>query len=108
MDQYQNNTFKVMNQEFVKLDWFDGTNFTRWKGKMMFFFSVLNLANVLDPNSTLIPNVAEDASKEEKESVAQLKKKCDEDTFACRGHILNTLSNKLYDLYISIQLPLEI
>ena len=26
----------IMNQELVKLDRFDGTNFTRWKDKMMF------------------------------------------------------------------------
>ena len=108
MTQDQNTTFKVMNQEFVKLDRFDGTNFNRWKDKMMFLLSVLNLAYVLDPNTTQIPNAAEDASKEEKEKVSQLKKKHDEDTFACRGHILNTLSDRLYDLYMSIQSPLEI
>ena len=83
MTQDHNTTFKVMNQEFVKLNWFDGTNFNRWKDKMMF--------SVLDPNTTSFPNVAKDASKEEKEKIAQLKKKCDKDIFACQGHIVNTL-----------------
>ena len=63
-----------MNQEFVKINRFDGTNFYRWKNKMMFLLSVLSLAHVLDPNTTSIPNAAEDASKEEKERVVKLKK----------------------------------
>ena len=108
MAQDQNTTSKVMNQEFVKLDQFDRTNFNRWKDKIMFLCSVLNLAYVLDPNTTPIPNAAKDAFKEEKKRVTQLRKKHDEDTFACGGHILNILSDKFYDLYMSIQLPLEI
>ncbi|KAK5845900.1 hypothetical protein PVK06_002143 [Gossypium arboreum] len=42
--------FKVMNKEFVKLDQFDGSNFNRWKDKMLFLFIVLNVVYVLDPN----------------------------------------------------------
>lgn len=30
-------TFKVMNQDFIKLDQFDRTNFTHQKAKIMFF-----------------------------------------------------------------------
>ncbi|XP_072077921.1 uncharacterized protein [Arachis hypogaea] len=108
MAQDQNTTFKVMNQEFVKLDRFDGTNFNRWKDKMMFLLSILNLAYVIDPKTTPIADAAENVTPEEKEKIVQLKKKRDEDTFACRGHILNTLSDRLYDLYMSIQSPLEI
>ena len=48
------------------------------------------------------------ATKEEKEGIAQLKKKCDKNTFACQDHILHTLSDRLYDLYTSIQSSLEI
>ncbi|XP_072054921.1 uncharacterized protein [Arachis hypogaea] len=108
MTQDQNTTFKVMNQEFVKLDRLDGTNFNRWKDKMMFLLSVLNLAYLIDPKTTPIADAAENSTLEEKEKIVQFKKKRDEDTFACRGHILNTLSDRLYDLYMSIQSPLEI
>ncbi|XP_072074086.1 uncharacterized protein [Arachis hypogaea] len=108
MAQDQNTTFKVMNQEFVKLDRFDGTNFNRWKDKMMFLLSVLNLEYVIDPKTILIANAAENSTPKEKEKIVQLKKKHDEDTFSCRGHILNTLFDRLYDLYMSIQSPLEI
>ena len=30
-------TLKIMNQDFVKLDHFNGTNFTRWQDKMKFY-----------------------------------------------------------------------
>ncbi|XP_016196215.1 peptidyl-prolyl cis-trans isomerase E-like [Arachis ipaensis] len=69
---------------------------------------VLNLAYVIDPKTTPIADEAENSTPEEKEKIVQLKKKRDEDTFTCRGHILNTLSDRLYDLYMSIQSPLEI
>ena len=54
---------------------------------MMFLLSVLNLAYVIDPKTTPIADVAENSTPEEKEKIVQLKKKRDEDTFACRGHI---------------------
>ncbi|XP_031390808.1 uncharacterized protein LOC116203272 [Punica granatum] len=100
--------FKVMNQEFVKLDRFDGTNFNRWKDKMLFLLTVLNVAYVLDPNLQPLEDPAPDATPKEIAKVAELKKKREEDKFTCRGHILNTLSDRLYDLYMSMQSPMEL
>jgi len=37
-----------MNQDFVKLDKFDGTNFTRWQDKMKFLLTALKIFYVLD------------------------------------------------------------
>ncbi|KAH1074188.1 hypothetical protein J1N35_026516 [Gossypium stocksii] len=103
-----NTAFKVMNQEFVKLDRFDGSNFNRWKDKMLFLFIVLNVAYVLDPNLQAMEDPAPNANSEEIAKVAELKKKHEEDNFTCRGHILNTWSDRLYDLYMSMQSPVEI
>ncbi|XP_031374141.1 uncharacterized protein LOC116188810 [Punica granatum] len=100
--------FKVMNQEFVKLNRFDGTNFNRWKDKMLFLLTVLNVAYVLDPNLQPLEDPAPDATPQEIAKVAELKKKHEEDKFTCRGHILNTLSDRLYDLYMSMQSPMKI
>jgi hypothetical protein len=97
-------TFKMMNQDFVKLDRFDGTNFTRWKDKLMFLLTALKIAYVLDPNLSKLPELTDNDSD-------QLKAKCkkrEEDEVVCRGHILNTLFDRLYDLFTSMKSPKEI
>nr|GEY25078.1 copia-like retrotransposon [Tanacetum cinerariifolium] len=45
---------RIMNQEFVKLDKFDGCNYTRWADKMKFLLIVLKIFYVLDPLLALI------------------------------------------------------
>nr|GEU78510.1 copia-like retrotransposon [Tanacetum cinerariifolium] len=45
---------RIMNQEFVKLDKFDGCNYTRWADKMKFLLIVLKVFYVLDPLLALI------------------------------------------------------
>ena len=88
----------------VKLDRFDGTNFTRWKGKLFFLLIILKIAYVLDPNLPPIPEPKDDDS----EALKAERKKRQEDEVMCRGHILNTLSDRLYDLYNSMESPKEI
>ncbi|KAG8473268.1 hypothetical protein CXB51_035191 [Gossypium anomalum] len=100
--------FKVMNQKFVKLDRFDGSNFNHWKEKMLFLLTVLNVAYILDPNLQPVEDLAFNANLEETAKVAELKKKSEEDNFTCRGHILNTLYHPLNDLYMSMQSAVEI
>uniref|UniRef100_A0A2N9I2T5 Uncharacterized protein n=1 Tax=Fagus sylvatica TaxID=28930 RepID=A0A2N9I2T5_FAGSY len=97
-------TFKMMNQDFVKLDRFDGMNFTRWKDKLMFLLTELKIAYVLDPNLSKLPEPTDNDSDQLK---AQRKKR-EEDEVVCRGHILNTLSDRLYDLFTSMKSPKEI
>ncbi|XP_024022075.1 disease resistance protein RPP5-like [Morus notabilis] len=88
----------------VQLDRFDGTNFTRWKGKLFFLSPCLKIAYVLDPKLEPLPEPKEDDSEELKTA----RKKRGDDEIMCRGHILNTLSDRLYDLYNSMESPVEI
>ncbi|KAL0295657.1 UNVERIFIED_CONTAM: hypothetical protein Scaly_3094000 [Sesamum calycinum] len=69
----------------------------------MFLLTSLKVAYVLDPNQ-LAPAAKENESDDAK--VARLKR--EEDELLCHGHILNTLSNGMFDLYASLNSPLEI
>ena len=95
---------KMLNHELVKLDCFDGTNFSRWKDKMKFLLTALKLFYVLDPNLMPFPTT----SDEETDEIKAQRKKWEEDELICRWHILNTLLNRLYDLYTSMKSPMEI
>uniref|UniRef100_A0A2N9FAK9 Zinc finger, CCHC-type n=1 Tax=Fagus sylvatica TaxID=28930 RepID=A0A2N9FAK9_FAGSY len=97
-------TFEMMNQDFVKQDKFDGTNFTRWKDKLMFLLTTLKIVYILDPNlSKLLEPTDEDTDQVKGE-----RKKREEGEVVCKGHILNTLSNRLYDLFALMKSPKEI
>uniref|UniRef100_A0A2N9HUD7 Retrovirus-related Pol polyprotein from transposon TNT 1-94-like beta-barrel domain-containing protein n=1 Tax=Fagus sylvatica TaxID=28930 RepID=A0A2N9HUD7_FAGSY len=96
--------YKMMNQDFVKLDKFDGSNFIRWQDKMKFLLTALKIFYVLDPNLQPIP----DPTPEDTEQLKQQRIKREEDELVCRGHILNTLSDRLYDLYTTMTSPKEI
>ena len=94
----------VMNQEFVKLDRFDRTHFTRCKDKMMFLLTALKISYILNPALTDLspPNSEKD------EHTKKDRSKCEEDELLYRGHILNNLSDRLYDLFTSIKTTKEI
>jgi hypothetical protein len=97
-------TFKMMNQDFVKLDRFDEMNFTYWKDKLMFLLTALKISYVLDPN---LPKLLEPEPDEDTQRKVEYKKR-EEDEVVCRGHILNTLFDRLYNLLTSIKSPREI
>ena len=94
----------VMNQELVKLDRFDGTNFTRWKDNMMFLLTALKISYILNPALTDLspPNSDED------EQTKKDRSKCEEDELLYRGHILKNLSDRLYDPFTSVKTAKEI
>uniref|UniRef100_A0A2N9GCP6 Uncharacterized protein n=1 Tax=Fagus sylvatica TaxID=28930 RepID=A0A2N9GCP6_FAGSY len=96
--------YKMMNQDFVKLDKFDGSNFIHWHDKMKFLLTALKIFYVLDPNLQLIP----DPTPQDTEQLKQQRIKREEDELVCRGHILNTLSDRLYDLFTTMTSPKEI
>ncbi|XP_050900957.1 uncharacterized protein LOC127107683 [Lathyrus oleraceus] len=97
-------SIKVMNQDLVKLDRFDGTNYTRWQDKMTFLLTALKVHYVLDPDLAPIHEPSENESEEVKKEC----KKRKEDELLCHGHILNTLSDRLYDLYTDNPSAIEI
>ena len=97
-------TLKMLNHELVKLDCFDGTNFSWWKDKMKFLLTALKLFYVLDLNLMPFPTTSDEDSDE----IKTQRKKREEEKLICRGHILNTLSEQLYDLYTSMKSPKEI
>ena len=97
--------FTMMNQNVVKLDRFDGTNFTRWQDKMKFLLTMLKVYYVLDEkNHPPMPPIEEGGTDEQRAA----RKKRVEDELVCRGHILNTLSDRLYDLFTTTTSLLEI
>lgn len=96
-------SLKVMNQDFVKLDRFDDTNFTRWQDKIRFFLTTIKILYVLDPALEPI----QEPEKDSEELKAERKKRQDDELLCC-GYILNTLSDRLYDLYIENLLAMEI
>ncbi|OIT32316.1 hypothetical protein A4A49_08423 [Nicotiana attenuata] len=89
---------------FIKLDRFDGTNFTRWRDKMIFLLSALNIYYVLD---SALPAMHE-PTVEDSDAVKEERKKREHDEPLCRGHILNTLADRLYEFYCNLKSPREI
>lgn len=81
---------KMINQDLVRLNHFDGTNFTHWLDKLKFLLAVSNLFYVLDPElQPILELTVEDFDK-----LKVHRKKRVEDQLVCRGRILK-LSNRL-------------
>ena len=59
---------------------------------------------MLDPELAAIPEPTEEDTEERRAK----RKKRQEDELICRGHILNALSDRLYDLYTSAQSAREV
>ena len=92
----QANSFKInnmFNPDKIKLDHFNGTNFTLWKDKILFLFIKLGIAYILSPNLQPITS----PSGEDFEGFKDQRKEHEEDEVYCRDFILNSLSNGMYD-----------
>ena len=88
----------------MKLDKFDRSNFICWQDKIKFLLTALKIFFVLDPNLWPIP----DPTPQDTEQLKQQRIKREEDELVFRGHILNTLSDRLYDLFTTMTSPKEI
>ena len=105
--------FRLMNQEFAKLDRFDGQNYTRWANKVKFMLAVLKLGYVLDPNLTQIPAdpIPVEGKPVDPKQISDMAKQRAlhrESEELCVGHIKNSLSDRLYDLYAPVTDPREL
>ncbi|GKA85006.1 zinc finger, CCHC-type containing protein [Tanacetum coccineum] len=90
------NTVKDMTTNFGKLDKFVGHDFRRWQKKMHFFFTTLKVVYVL---ITPMPELLEDATVE----AIRIREKWENDDYICRGHILNGMSDSLFDVYTNVE-----
>ncbi|KAH7861680.1 hypothetical protein Vadar_029250 [Vaccinium darrowii] len=86
------NSLRQFAADFVKLNSFDGSNFPRWQKKMHFLVTTLNVVYVLTT-----PKPAQTENETLAETRARLK--WESDDYICKGHILNGMSNNLFDVY---------
>ncbi|GAV77860.1 UBN2_3 domain-containing protein [Cephalotus follicularis] len=90
----------------IKLDRFDGNNFAFWQDKMKFLLTVFKIYYILDPN--LQPIEDHVPATDETQPNAEALERVNEDELLCRGHILNTLSDRLFDLVTGMKSAKEI
>ncbi|GJZ08490.1 hypothetical protein Tco_0542773, partial [Tanacetum coccineum] len=95
------NTVKEMTMNFGKLDKFEGHDFRRWQKKMHFLLTTLKAVYVL---TTPMPKLLEDTTVE----AIRIRAKWENDDYICRGHILNGMSDSLFDLYKNVESAKEL
>nr|GEW76889.1 zinc finger, CCHC-type [Tanacetum cinerariifolium] len=95
------NTVKDMAKNFEKLDKFEGNDFRRWHKKMHFLLTTLKVVYAL---TTPMPELLEDATVE----AIRIRAKWENDDYICRGHILNGMSDSLFDVYTNVESAKEL
>ncbi|KAK3026780.1 hypothetical protein RJ639_040258 [Escallonia herrerae] len=97
-------TLKDMGSDFHLLERFDGGDFVRWQRKMHFLLVTVKVYYVI-----VNPRPPEPDENEE-ESVAKTRERLrwDQDDEICRGHILNGMSNTLFDAYHAVKTAKEL
>nr|GEV79719.1 retrovirus-related Pol polyprotein from transposon TNT 1-94 [Tanacetum cinerariifolium] len=90
------NIVKDMTTNFGKLDKFEGHDFRRLQKKMHFLLTTLKVVYVL---TTSMPKLLEDATVE----AIRIRAKWENDDYICRGHILNGMSDSLFDVYRNVE-----
>ncbi|GJR08701.1 hypothetical protein Tco_0791353 [Tanacetum coccineum] len=95
------NTMKDMTTNFGKLDKFEGHDFRRWQKKMHFLLTTLKVVYVL---ITSMPELMEDDTVE----AIRRRAKWENDDYICWGHILNGMSDSLFDVYMNVESAKEL
>nr|GEV89846.1 zinc finger, CCHC-type [Tanacetum cinerariifolium] len=83
---------KDMTNKFDKLAKFEGQDFHRWQKKMHFLLTTLKVMYVLSTPSSVW-------SENETLETTRKRMKWENNDYICRGHILNGMSNSLFDIY---------
>ncbi|GJT87690.1 zinc finger, CCHC-type containing protein [Tanacetum coccineum] len=89
-------TVKEMTMNFGKLDKFERHDFRRWQKKMHFLLTTLKVVYVF---TTHMPELLVDDTVEAIRRIA----KWENDDYICRGHILNGMSDSLFDIYQNVE-----
>ncbi|GKB46774.1 zinc finger, CCHC-type containing protein, partial [Tanacetum coccineum] len=95
------NTVKDMTTNFGKLDKFEGHDFRLWQKKMYFLLTTLKVLYVL---TTPMSELLEDATVE----AIRIRAKRENNDYICRGHILNGMSDSLFDIYRNVESAKEL
>ncbi|GJX37443.1 zinc finger, CCHC-type containing protein, partial [Tanacetum coccineum] len=95
------NTVKEMTTNFGKLDKFEGHDFRRWQKKMHFLLTKLKVVYVL---TTSMPELMEDSTVK----AIRIRAKWENDDYICRCHILNGVSDSLFDIYTNVESAKEL
>nr|GEX36803.1 zinc finger, CCHC-type [Tanacetum cinerariifolium] len=83
---------KDMTSKFDKLAKFEGQDFHCWQKKMHFFLTTLKVMYVLSTPSSVW-------SENETLETTRKRMKWENNDYICRGHILNGMSDSLFDIY---------
>ncbi|KAL0427605.1 UNVERIFIED_CONTAM: hypothetical protein Slati_2935300, partial [Sesamum latifolium] len=102
--------------DLSKLEPLDGTNFKWWSQKLLIFFEQLNVDYVLFTDPLENPQLTSDTSTaivsaiqtETNRPSDELKAKYERDNKTVRGHLLNHMSNTLFDLFVNQKSAKEI
>ncbi|GJX80743.1 hypothetical protein Tco_0328892 [Tanacetum coccineum] len=95
------NTVKDMTINFGKLDKFEGHDFKQWQKKIHFLLTTLKVVYVL---TTPMPELVEDATVE----AIRIRAKWENNDYICKGHILNGMSDSLFDVYTNVESAKEL
>lgn len=92
-----NSFMKMVGQDALKLDRMDGMSFIRRREKMKLLLTAHNMYYVLEEDNRMIAEIDQ----------AEVRKRAHDDML-CRGYILTTLTDRLYDLYEPLQSAKEV
>ena len=96
-------SLKDITMNFYKLDKFEREGYRRWQKKMHFYSQLWMWCTFLNIHAT-IPQDGEEEILEMRRKRTQW----ENDDYICRGHILNSLTGTLFDLYQNVECVKEL